>query len=375
MTSVCENLIESFENKLDYAKLERGEKSITVDTEEYFFRYSNALILSCFFKQDKIVDFNTKTDRFTSIIEKSIRTCVNPALKLCVVFPNFIPIVNWLMLRFHPLGLMRRELISFIKQQTLHNLRARQQIAQAKHSYEANRTPGAPEFNADNFLLNDGTKFRRNMIDYFIDQFHDGKVTQSEYMNTTFILFLAAVKTSSDALSKLIYNLATHPEEQEKVRKSILEDGVDSEYLLWSINESMRLFPPGTAGIIRRLSYDVQTKDGLTIPANTLVYAHPNVIHHLPEYWGPDVEEYKPERWRNASSFHPLQFIPFGAGKRNCPGGQFAMIGMKKLMNELLRRYRFRCAPDTNAETINEFDTYLIFTNSDLPTNIVISRV
>lgn len=119
----------------------------------------------------------------------------------------------------------------------------------------------------------------------------------------------------------------------------------------------------------------MQTSDGIVIPANTLVYAHPNVVHRLPEYWGPDADEFKPERWRNSASFHPVQFIAFGAGKRNCPGGQFVIIEGKKIINELLRRYRFKCAPGTNVQSVMEFDSYGLITSSDFPTNIQISRL
>lgn len=376
LEAVIDKLIGSLEFRLDTAKLERSEKFIKLDADEIFLRYAIALMLSCFYKQDKIVDFFAPSDRFTQIIDESLRTCINPLFKLCITFPAFTPVVNWLMLRFHPLGVMRREILAFIRRQTLINLQAREQVAKAKQAHEASRGNNNQDesFDADNFILSDNTKFRRNMIDFVIDQFHDGKLTKSEYMNTSFILFLAGVKASADALSKLVYQLAAHQDEQEKLRASIESDGAQSEYLLWSIWESMRLLPPGTAGIARRTAYELKTKDGISIPAGTVVYAHPNLIHRLPEYWGSDADEFKPERWRNASSFHPLQFIPFGAGKRFCPGKDFAMIEMKRLMSELLRRYRFKCSPETTAKTIMEFDTYLIFTSSDLPVNIEISR-
>lgn len=375
IVTVIDKLIESLEDRLDTAKLERSERFIKLDADEMFLRYSVALMLSCFYKQDKIVDFNGPTDRFTQIIDKSLRTCVNSLFKLCVTFPAFIPVVNWLMLRFHPLGVMRREILAFIKRQTLINLQARQQVARAKQTYEITNSDKNRVFDEDNFILNDGTKFKRNMIDFVIDQFHDGTLTKSEYINSTFILFLAGVKSSADAISKLLYLLAAHQDEQEKVRASIESEGADSEYLLWAIRECLRLFPPGTAGIARRTAYELKTKDGISIPEGTVIYAHPNLIHRLPEYWGPEADEFKPERWRDTSSFHPLQFIPFGAGRRSCPGKDFAMIEMKRLMSMLLRRYRFKCPPETNAKTIMEFDTYLIFTSSDLPVNIEISRV
>lgn len=373
--TVIDKLIESLESRLDSAKLKRSEKSAKLDADDIFLRYATALVLSCFYKQDKIVDFSAPKDHFTQTIDMAIRNCVNPIFRLCIMFPSIIPVVNWLMLRFHPLGLMRKRLISFIKRQTLINLQAKQQVSRAKHSHETSTASARRNFDVDNFILDDGTKFRRNMIDYVIDQFLEGNLTEREYTHNAFFLFLAGVKTTADAISKLVYNLAAHPDEQEKLRTAIDNEGAGSEYLSWCINESMRLFPSGTAGCTRRLAYDLETEGGITVPGGTLVYTHPNVIHRLPEYWGPDANEFKPERWRHAGDFHPAQFIPFGAGKRGCLGKEFALIEMRRLMSELLERFRFRCSPDTDANSIMQFDTYLIFTISNLPVNIEISRL
>lgn len=372
---VIDKLIRSFENRLDRAKLERSEKFVTLDFEETSLRYAIALVLTCLYKQDEVVDFEGETDRFTQIVESGLKNTINSALRFCVMFPLFIPIVNWL-LQFHPTGKMRSVLMSFVKQQTLIGLKARQQVGRAATNFNKTNAPGAGHtFDSDNFLLDDGTKFRRNMIDYIIDQFHDGKLTKSEYLNNSFFLFLASSKSSADAICKLIYNLAANQDEQDKLRAAVVSDGPDSEYLHWSIFESMRLFPPGPWGCSRRLSSDLETEDGVKIPAGTVVYTPPNIIHRLKEYWGPDANEYNPERWRHSASFHPAQFMGFGLGKRNCFGGQFAVSQIKMLMSKLLARYKFNLAADTNAQTINEFDTFLIFTSSDLPTNIEISRV
>lgn len=371
--NVIDRTINAIEERLDRAKIERSEQSIKLNTDDMFLRYANALVFSSIYKQDNVIDLRSDKDHYTSLIEHVAKSSITPTFKFCVMFPTYIPIVNWLMEWFHPLGAMRRTIMNFIKQQTLVSLQAKQQIHQAKENFRSDKSQ--KYFDADNFLLKNGTKFRRNMIDYVTDQFHGGKLTKSEYLNNAFFLLLAAVKTSGDAISKMIYCLAANQDEQDKLRASVQAEGVESEYLQWIIHESLRLFPPAPFGCSRRLSYDLTTKDSLTIPAGTLVHPPVTLIHRLPEYWGQDADEFKPERWREASSFHPAQYLAFGIGKRKCLGAEFAMREIKMLMSELISRYRFKCPPETNAKTILEYDTYIVFTSSDSPVHIEISRL
>lgn len=375
ITSTIDKVVNLFDTKLMDAKSELSQEFFKLDVDDLFLRYTIALVFTCFYRQDKAVRFDTKVDSITRVIDRACREFLNPAYKFCVMFPAFIPIVNWIIMRFHPLGIMRKQIMGYVKQQALINFRMRQQMNERRSTNSIKGRGGGESSEAGDFVFNDGTKFKRNMMDYVIDQFHEGKLNKSEFLNNSFNLLLAAAKTSADALSKLVYNLAAHPEEQEKLRSSIMVDGPDSEYLHWSINESMRLFPPAPWGAMRTLSHDMTTKEGFLIPAGTLVQTPANLIHRLPEYWGPDADEFKPERWRNSSSFHPAQFLAFGLGKRACLGKEFAVREIKMLMSELLSRYRFKCAPETNEKTIMEFDTFFVLTNSDHPINIEIRRL
>jgi cytochrome P450 len=47
------------------------------------------------------------------------------------------------------------------------------------------------------------------------------------------------------------------------------------------------------------------------VPQGTKFDAAFYVLHHLPEIWGPDVEEFKPERWDTMKP-NAWEYIPFG---------------------------------------------------------------
>jgi len=68
--------------------------------------------------------------------------------------------------------------------------------------------------------------------------------------------------------------------------------------------------------------------EGYDLPKGTIVMANIHHIHHNPELWGADVNEFKPERFlcRNENEFQKNEnLISFSAGKRICPAESLAM--------------------------------------------------
>jgi cytochrome P450 len=200
-------------------------------------------------------------------------------------------------------------------------------------------------------LLPDGRRFKRNMVDYIIDQYLDGKLSKD--LNNSCFLVGAAHRTASDCIVHTIYLLSNHPDVQEELRSSIKADGIESTYLDWVLKESLRLLPPVVVGCSRTVAHDMELDDGHVVPAGTFVLTYAYVIHRLKQYWGDDADEFRPERWRDTSHHHPYQYLAFGAGPRSCPGRMFAIHEMKMLLATLLTRYKFSGKPREDAY---EFD-------------------
>ncbi|CAH2217774.1 jg23711 [Pararge aegeria aegeria] len=58
------------------------------------------------------------------------------------------------------------------------------------------------------------------------------------------------------------------------------------------------------------------------------------------EYWGPDADEFKPERWLDGSApKHPAAFASFSPGRRNCIGKSFAMAMLKITLTHVIRGF------------------------------------
>ena len=175
---------------------------------------------------------------------------------------------------------------------------------------------------------------------------------------------LAGYQTSSNTLAFTAYHLAMDADVQERLRCEI-EIGIQTyhdlplydlvheiEYLDCVIKESMRLCPP--LHILKRKCEETcKINSELTIPAGMDVTVPVYALHHDPEAW-PDPEVYDPERFRGPAkdARHPFQFLPFGAGPRNCIGMKYVMMEIEVALVRILRKFKFVRSPETQMPLI-----------------------
>ncbi|XP_021105989.1 cytochrome P450 4F4-like isoform X2 [Heterocephalus glaber] len=198
-----------------------------------------------------------------------------------------------------------------------------------------------------------------NFIDMFLlSEDEDGKEMSLKAIRGEIATFMfKGYETTASGLSWALYNLARHPEYQERCRQEVREllRGREPEEIEWEdlaqlpfltmcIKESLRLHPPVT-GISRCCTQDVVLPNGWVIPKGVTCLISIFGLHHNPAVW-PDPEVYDPFRFdpENSKDRSPLAFIPFSAGPRNCIGQTFAMAEMKVAL--ALTLLRFRVLPD-----------------------------
>ncbi|XP_053441883.1 cytochrome P450 4F2-like [Nycticebus coucang] len=185
----------------------------------------------------------------------------------------------------------------------------------------------------------------------------DGRTLSDEDIRSQADTFMfGGHDTTSSGLSWVLYNLARHPEYQERCRKEVQEILRDREseeiewedlaqlpFLTMCIKESLRLHPPVPV-ICRCCTEDIELPDGRVIPRGVICLISIFATHHNPAVW-PDPEIYDPSRFdpENIKERSPLAFIPFSAGPRNCIGQIFAMTEIKVVLALTLLRFRVLC--------------------------------
>lgn len=80
-----------------------------------------------------------------------------------------------------------------------------------------------------------------------------------------------------------------------------------------------------------------------------LLLLRDQLLHRSKELWGPDAEEFRPDRFADGISKASLQtgaFLPFSLGPRVCIGQSFAMAEAKVVLGAILCRFRWKLAND-----------------------------
>ncbi|CAN1746450.1 Desmethyl-deoxy-podophyllotoxin synthase [Linum perenne] len=152
-------------------------------------------------------------------------------------------------------------------------------------------------------------------------------------------------------MSEMLRNPRVLNKAQEEVRqhphlfsesKNIVEEANISElkYLKLVIKEALRLHPP-IAMLVPRQNMEKCEIDGYTIPANTKITINAWAIGRNPKYWTqPDM--FYPERFIDSNIDYRgfnFEFIPFGAGRRMCPGITFGITNVELVLANLLYHF------------------------------------
>lgn len=168
-------------------------------------------------------------------------------------------------------------------------------------------------------------------------------LNEDEVLNNIYLFLLGGYETTATALAYISFILATHPEEQKRLQDAIdrISDDHDQvnklEYLDWFIRETLRLYPIAPFIVNRQCNKECQIGE-MKIEVGTNITVDMYSIHFDEQLYGP-VSPWKfyPERFREKR--HPLAWLPFGAGPRNCIGMRFAMLEIKLAVVRILRRY------------------------------------
>ncbi|PPR04351.1 hypothetical protein CVT24_013203 [Panaeolus cyanescens] len=194
------------------------------------------------------------------------------------------------------------------------------------------------------------------LLDHLVRMTEDPVVLKDEILN----IMIAGRDTTAATLTYIIYFLAIYPDVLTRLREEIIskvghsrrpdyDDVRDMKFLRAVINETLRLYPIVPFNVRESVNATTWTSEDpnekpFFIPAGTKTSYSVFMMHRRKDLWGPDAEEFDPDRFlddrlKKYLSKNPFIFLPFNAGPRICLGQQFAYNEMSFMIIRLLQNF------------------------------------
>ncbi len=212
---------------------------------------------------------------------------------------------------------------------------------------------------------------RRNLYDHpnvesFIDHFFylnivnqnkhsTKKVDERDIRAMAHDMFGPGMITSAKTLEMMIALLVNHPNIQEALyteindvigrREPKMEDKLSMPFTQAVILETFRYHSLLPLGLPHFAHCDSELQ-GFLVPAGTIVFPNLWALHHDDRYWE-SPWEFNPSRWLENGKVVPPDHIkrqrslPFGTGRRQCPGEVFARNRLFVLITMMLQKFKF----------------------------------
>lgn len=193
----------------------------------------------------------------------------------------------------------------------------------------------------------------------------DVAITDDNLKALVLDMFVAGTDTTAATLEWVMTELIRHPKvmkrAQEDVRQGASGNGeVDQthhhhfNYLKAVIKEAIRLHPPVPL-LVPRESMDKCELQGYEIPAKTRVLINAYAIGRDPNSWE-DPLEFNPDRFSGIDTDvkdQDFRFLPFGGGRRGCPGFTFGLATVEIALARLLYHFDWDLPQGMDADDVD----------------------
>ncbi|XP_037040404.1 probable cytochrome P450 6d5 [Bradysia coprophila] len=180
-------------------------------------------------------------------------------------------------------------------------------------------------------------------------------ITLEETAAHAFLFFAGGFESSSSTMSFCMYELAKHPDIQQRAYSDIVdalrahggqmtyESVAEMKYIDHCIDESLRLHPPFPM-TARQCTKEYRIPDtNVVIEKGTTMFFSTLGLHYDRKYYD-EPEKFMPERYaesNGAKSFLEMPNLTFGDGPRNCLGLRLGKLQSKIAIVLLLHKFKF----------------------------------
>ncbi|KAG0547503.1 hypothetical protein BDA96_01G085900 [Sorghum bicolor] len=159
-------------------------------------------------------------------------------------------------------------------------------------------------------------------------------------------LFLAGTETTSTTTEWAMSLLLNHPDVLKKAQAEIdaavgtsrlvtADDVSRLTYLQCIINETLRLHPAAPLLLPHESSADCKV-GGYDVPRGTMLLVNVHAVHRDPAVWE-EPSRFMPERFEDGKQAEGRLLMPFGMGRRKCPGEALALRTVGLVLGTLIQ--------------------------------------
>ncbi|KAK9070137.1 hypothetical protein SSX86_010537 [Deinandra increscens subsp. villosa] len=219
----------------------------------------------------------------------------------------------------------------------------------------------------------------------FLDRLLENNFTTSQINILVLELFIAGtdtvVTTIEWAMAELIKNKEIMHKVQEELKKEVNPDNIIQSdlskltYFNACIKETLRLHPVVPVLIPRRAIEACEVMN-YTIPQNAQVWVNVWAISHDPKVWE-DPNTFKPERFIGSNidfTGHDYEFIPFGGGRRMCPGLPSGVKSLQTILAPLILGYDWALPNEEDPTKLDMTEKFGVTLQKEKPLELIFTR-
>lgn len=192
-------------------------------------------------------------------------------------------------------------------------------------------------------------------------------------------LLVASMDTSSTTIEWILSELFRHPSVIKKLKnelehvvgqkRMVEETDLESlDYLDMVIKEGLRLHPVAPL-LLPHESIECCTVDGFHIPKGSRVLVNVWAIGRDPDVWHEPVK-FIPERFIESNidlRGRDFQLLPFGSGRRSCPGLQLGLTIVRLVVAQLVHCFDWELPNGMMPKDINMVEKFGLVTARAVP--------
>ncbi|XP_074288278.1 cytochrome P450 76AD1-like [Silene latifolia] len=205
-----------------------------------------------------------------------------------------------------------------------------------------------------------------DILDTLLNIYEDNELSMGELNHLLVDIFDAGTDTTASTLEWAMAELVKNPNIMTKVQNEFQQvlgnncslikesDIPNLPYLQAIIKETFRLHPPTVFLLPRKAEVDVGLY-GYTVPKNAQILVNLWAIGRDPKIWS-HPEVFLPERFVGSTIDYKgrdFELLPFGAGRRICPGLGFANRMLSLMLANLLHSFDWKLANDMEPKDLD----------------------